>query len=52
VKEKPQWKDKGLKDLQTENRSLKEHVQKLKVRSRQTEEDVLMTLNSMSAVSA
>ena len=40
MKEKLQWKDKEVKDFQAENRSLKEQVQKLGVRSHQTEEDV------------
>jgi len=40
MKEKLHWNDKEVKDLQAENRSLKEHVQKLEVRLSQTEEDV------------
>jgi len=40
VKEKLHWKNKEVKDLQVENRSLKEHVQKLEVQFSHTEEDL------------
>jgi len=51
MKEKLQWKDKEVKGLQAENRSLKEQVQKLEVRLPKLKRTI-MTMNSMAAVSA